>query len=58
MARAQRIADALRQSLSWIAAVVVYPGEDELLALAEGALRVLNGEQPALHYREHRLRQL
>jgi butyrate kinase len=58
MARAQRIADALRQSLSWIAPVVVHPGEDELRALAEGALRVLNGEQPALHYREHRLRQL
>ncbi len=28
-------------------AVVVYPGEDELAALAEGALRVLRGEERA-----------
>ena len=28
----------------------VYPGEDELLALAQGALRVLNGEEPARVY--------
>jgi butyrate kinase len=33
----------LSEKLSWIAPVVVYPGEDETLALAEGALRVLRG---------------
>lgn len=36
--------------VSFIAPVTIYPGEDELLALAEGALRVLNGEEAALQY--------
>lgn len=30
--------------IDWIADVKIYPGEDELYALATGALRVLNGE--------------
>jgi len=33
--------------LEWIAPVKVYPGEDELKALAEGVFRVLNGEEKA-----------
>jgi butyrate kinase len=56
MAHAQRIADALRRALQWIAPVHVYPGEDELLALAQGAQRVLAGTEPALRYAESRLR--
>lgn len=36
--------------VAFIAPVVVYPGEDELLALAEGGLRVLNGETEAAVY--------
>ena len=36
--------------VSWIAPLTVYPGEDELLALAQGALRVMNGEEKALEY--------
>ncbi|ADL53344.1 butyrate kinase [Clostridium cellulovorans] len=35
---------------SWIAPITVYPGEDEMLALAQGALRVLNGEEEAKVY--------
>ena len=50
MAHAERIRDALRHSLGWIAPVHVYPGEDELRALAEGVLRVLRGEAVALRY--------
>lgn len=34
----------------WIAPVAVYPGEDEMQALAEGALRVLRGEEAAREY--------
>jgi len=34
----------------WIADVYVHPGENELLALAEGALRVLRGEELAKEY--------
>jgi butyrate kinase len=56
MAHATRINDALRQALQWIAPVHVYPGEDELQALAEGAQRVLAGDEPALRYGESRLR--
>lgn len=36
--------------IGWIAPLTVYPGEDELLALAQGALRVLNGEEKAMEY--------
>jgi len=41
----------IRQRVQYIAPVLVYPGEDELLALAEGALRVLNGQEVAREYR-------
>jgi butyrate kinase len=30
--------------------VLVYPGEDELLALSQGALRILHGEEVAKVY--------
>ncbi|HSJ23936.1 MAG TPA: butyrate kinase [Longimicrobiales bacterium] len=55
MVHAASIAERLAARLSWLAPVHTYPGEDELRALAEGALRVLRGEQPALRYAEHRL---
>jgi butyrate kinase len=45
MARSEKLVAALRVAAGWIAPVVVYPGEDELQALAEGALRVLRGEE-------------
>jgi butyrate kinase len=35
----------LSDSVSWIAPIVVYAGENELQALAEGAFRVLNNEE-------------
>jgi butyrate kinase len=47
MARSQKLVGQLRQAIEWIAPVVVYPGEDELQALAEGALRVLRHEEQA-----------
>ena len=40
----------LKERCEWIAPFTVYPGEDELLALAQGGLRVLNGEEKALEY--------
>jgi butyrate kinase len=33
--------------LEWIAPITVYPGEDELQALAEGVFRVLDGVEQA-----------
>ena len=45
MAHSERLVDALRERVTWMAAVAVYPGEDELQALVEGALRVLRGDE-------------
>ena len=42
--------ETLQKMCGWIADFVIYPGEDELLALAQGALRVLNGEEEACKY--------
>ena len=50
MVHASYVAESLAQRLQWIAPVHVYPGEDELRALADGALRVLRGEEDALGY--------
>jgi butyrate kinase len=47
MAYSERVVRQLRDYVEWIAPVRVYPGEDELRALAEGAFRVLNGEEQA-----------
>jgi butyrate kinase len=40
----------IEERIRWIAPVLVFPGEDEMLALAQGALRVLQGEEPAKIY--------
>lgn len=40
----------MTEAVSFIAPVTIYPGEDELLALAQGALRVMNGEETAMEY--------
>ena len=42
--------DNLSDRVSFIAKTTVYPGEDELLALAQGGLRVLKGEEAAKIY--------
>lgn len=50
IAYAQLTVDKLTESLGWIAPITVYPGEDELLALAQGGLRVMTGEEEAKEY--------
>lgn len=40
----------IEEMVSFIANVIIYPGEDELEALAEGGLRVLRGEEQAKIY--------
>jgi butyrate kinase len=50
MAYSNKLVANLRDSLSWIAQVAVFPGEDELQALAEGVLRVLRGEEAAREF--------
>jgi butyrate kinase len=50
MAHAQDLIDELQARLGWLAPVRCYPGEDEMRALAEGALRVLRGEEAPYEY--------
>ena len=44
------VVDEIKKRCEWIAPFTVYPGEDELLALAQGGLRVINGEEQAMPY--------
>lgn len=44
------VVNNLKAKAEWIAPFTVYPGEDELLALTQGALRVMNGEEEAMTY--------
>lgn len=40
----------VQDRVEFIAPVIIYPGEDEMIALAEGGLRVLRGEEEAKIY--------
>ncbi|MBD5476587.1 MAG: butyrate kinase [Lachnospiraceae bacterium] len=44
------VVDQMQERAGFIAPFTVYPGEDELLALTQGALRVMNGEEEAMQY--------
>jgi len=55
LAHSELLTGWIADQVNWIAPVVVYPGEDEMGALAAGALRVLRGEEPALNYEEARV---
>lgn len=50
LAFSNRFTGCIKQYVGLIAPVKVYPGEDEMRALAEGALRVLRGQEQALEY--------
>lgn len=41
----------IEERVDFISKVYIYPGEDELMALAEGGLRVLRGEEKAKEYK-------
>jgi len=51
MAYGKPMVDLIREKVTFIAPIVVYPGEDEMLALAQGAIRVLNGEEEVREYK-------
>jgi butyrate kinase len=53
MAFSERLVGKLRLYIEWIAPITVYPGEDELRAIAEGVFRVLNGEEQAKRLKTH-----
>ena len=46
----EHVTSAIKERVSFIAPLTLYPGEDELLALAQGALRVMNGEEKQQEY--------
>lgn len=52
MAHSARVVNMLRPQVEWIAPITVYPGEDELRALAEGVFRVLHGEEEAKRFEQ------
>lgn len=47
----ERFTDWIKENVSFISDIYIYPGEDELMALAEGGLRVLDGVEKAKKYR-------
>jgi butyrate kinase len=50
LAHSPMLVSWIRERVEWIAPLFVYPGEHEMLAMAEGALRVLRGEEVAKEY--------
>ncbi|HWQ30995.1 MAG TPA: butyrate kinase, partial [Negativicutes bacterium] len=52
LAYSELLVERIKRRVEFIAPVKVYPGEDEMQALAEGALRILKGEETAKIYEE------
>ena len=50
IAHSRYVTDGITERVSFIAPVVIYPGEDEMRSLALGGLRVLRGEETARVY--------
>jgi butyrate kinase len=50
LAHSTRFTGAIKQRVDKLAKVHVFPGEDEMLALASGILRVLQGKEKEAHY--------
>ncbi|MDL2317634.1 butyrate kinase [Eubacteriales bacterium OttesenSCG-928-A19] len=50
LANSTRFCGAIKQRVDQIAPVLTLPGEEEMLALARGALRVLRGEERLMEY--------
>lgn len=50
LAYSKQITKSITERVEFIAPVYIYPGEDEMEALAEGTLRILRGEETAKKY--------
>lgn len=50
LAYGKSFVSSIRSYIDWISDVMVYPGENELQSLAQGALRVLLGEEQSKRY--------
>jgi len=51
LAYGKMLTDWIENRVKFISQVLIYPGEDEMIALAEGGLRVLRGEEEAQQYK-------
>jgi len=51
LAHSEMITSGIKEYVEFLAPVFIYPGEDEMRALEEGALRVLRGEEEIKDYR-------
>src|SRR5471030_1995928 len=51
MAYGKPMIEVISEKVAFIAPIVVYPGEDEMLALAQGVIRVLNGDEKIKEYK-------
>ena len=52
LAYSEYLVERIKDTVSFISKVIVYPGEDEMAALNKGVLRVLSGSQKAKIYEE------
>ncbi len=50
LAHYTRLTGWTKERVRFIAPVLIYPGEDELLSLAQGCLRVLRGQESPREY--------
>ncbi len=50
LAQSEMLTGWIRAWVERLAPVFIYPGEDEMTAMAEGGLRVLSGEEPVRRY--------
>jgi butyrate kinase len=50
LAKSTLFTDLIRERVDSMAPIFIYPGEDEMKALAEGALRVLEGKEEVKRY--------
>jgi butyrate kinase len=53
MAYDNRLVTLISERVEWIAPLLIYPGDNEMEAMAHGAYRVLTGEEEAKNYDEH-----
>lgn len=51
IAYSEKVISDIESRVGFIAPITVYPGEDELLALAQGAIRVLTGKEESKEYK-------
>ncbi|OOM72333.1 butyrate kinase 2 [Clostridium puniceum] len=51
MAYGKPMVNLISEKVGFIAPIVVYPGEDEMLALAQGVIRILSGEEEVKEYK-------